>query len=102
MPHAVAVFRLKPPTKSFPPSSSQVGIGTPINGDTQVTPASESEGEGGGEGAKGAAAGTGGGGGSGAAGVVLGGGGPGSLLPEGAPAKGVCSPPKETRDDLHT
>lgn len=29
-------------------------------------------------------------------------GGPGSLLPERVPAKGVCSPPKETRDDLHT
>lgn len=27
---------------------------------------------------------------------------PGSLLPEGMPAKGVCSPRKETRDDLHT
>ncbi|CBJ28632.1 hypothetical protein Esi_0110_0069 [Ectocarpus siliculosus] len=27
---------------------------------------------------------------------------PGSLLPERVPAKGVCSPPKETRDDLHT
>lgn len=45
----------------------------------------------------------GGGGGSGAGGGGGGGAGaPGNLLPEGVPAKGVCSPRKETRDDLHT
>lgn len=86
--------------------SPQVGIGIPAkdpantNGDAQE--GATKEGRGGGDGAKGVSAGTGGGGGSGVNGVTLGGGGPGSLLPEGAPAKGVCSPPKETRDDLHT
>lgn len=59
----------------------------------------EGQGAGGVDAAKGEPAGAGGVGGNGA---VVGGGGPGSLLPEGAPAKGLCSPPKETRDDLHT
>ncbi|CAM9755772.1 unnamed protein product, partial [Pylaiella littoralis] len=46
-------------------------------------------------------AGVGGGGGKGGGGGGTAGA-PGSLLPEGVPAKGVCSPGKETRDDLHT
>lgn len=70
------------------------------NNGTNLRDSFEGQGTGGGDAAKGAPAGGGGGAGSGAA--VVGGGGPGSLLPEGTPAKGVCTPPKETRDDLHT
>ncbi len=84
-----------------------MGIGVPIKGPANKTngdahEGATDEGRGGGDGARGVPAGTGGGGGSGPNSATLGGGGPGSLLPEGAPAKGVCSPPKETRDDLHT
>ncbi|CAB1105905.1 unnamed protein product [Ectocarpus sp. CCAP 1310/34] len=93
--------------ESISAARAEVGIeATKDNDDDQNSNKQASAGGGGGNEAKSAAGetesesgrarGAGGGGAKGRRG------GPGSLLPERAPAKGVCSPPKETRDDLHT